>query len=83
MIIFHFFASVPEMKNAFLLHFKISLPRVFTVTIFHIIFHSIFNYLLFVSLPNTQNLVCGPMLCMAVRGLHFLIFLLCIVVDSL
>ena len=29
------------------------------------------------------NLVCGPMLCTAVRGLHFLIFLLCIVVDSL
>ena len=28
-------------------------------------------------------LVCGPMLCTAVRGLHFLILLLCIDVDSL
>ena len=51
MIIFHIFGSVPEGKNAFLLHFSKIPSQGVMVTIFHNIFHS----LLFVSLPNTQK----------------------------
>ena len=40
-------------KCIFASFFLISLPRVFTVTTFHIIFHSLFHSLLFVPLPNT------------------------------
>jgi hypothetical protein len=42
-------------KCIFASFFLISLPRVFTVTIFYIIFNPLFNPLLFVSLPNTQK----------------------------
>ena len=40
----------------------------------------VLNFLFYLYFPN---LVCGPMLRTAVRGLHFLILLLCIDVDSL
>ena len=42
-------------KCIFASFFLISLPRVFTVTIFHIIFHFIFGSLLCFHLPNTQK----------------------------
>src|ERR1700679_2121103 len=42
-------------KCIFTPFFQVFLSRVFTVTIFHIIFHIIFRSLLFVSLPNTQK----------------------------
>ena len=42
-------------KCIFAPFFYDSIPRVFTVTIFHVIFHSIFCSLLFVPLPNRQK----------------------------